>query len=440
VNSKINIVMEGFVDPNGPGAAVGVCQGDDPPHVDGFGLADLEWGIPITPDTVFRIGSLTKQFTAAAILLLAEDGKLQIDDPIQSVLPDYPGAERGVTIRHLLTHTSGIQNFNTLPTFPERTDLTAPEIIELFKNLPPNFAPGERLAFCNSGFVLLGAIIEAVSGMAYRTFLLERIFRPLGMRQTRYLYDEPIVPKRARGYSVGAKGIRNARTLSMTLPYAAYGLGSTVEDLLTWRHALRNGQVISAQSYAAMIAPTRLNDGSLIDVGFGQLDLRYRDRTAITHGGGINGFSARMTQFPEDDLIVVVLSNLDTFPTERAHLALARTALALPDLPAQPRIDLPEQDLVRCAGVYEMDDGFGRLMPFTIRSDAGALVAPFPTPQSRYEPFAATGFQYVVDPEFTLHFEQQGDAGFERMTIEGPMRSPSQGPTLAYRAARSNAQ
>src|SRR5262245_24714360 len=247
MNDKFEAVMNGLVDRRGPGAAVGVRRGDQAPYLAGFGLADVEWGTAITPDTVFRIGSVTKQFTAAAIMLLVEEGKLALDDTIQSVLPDYPTAERRVTIRHLLNHPSGIPNLTTLPRFAERTDLTLREVIGLFKDLPPDFAPGDRYVYSNSGYVVLGAVIEALSGVPYRTFLLERFFRPLGMRQTRYLYDEPIVTKRARGYSVGTKGIINTRTMSMTLPHAAGGLGSTAGDLLTWNRALRSGRIVSTQ-------------------------------------------------------------------------------------------------------------------------------------------------------------------------------------------------
>ena len=254
--------------------------------------------------------------------------------------------------------------------------MTLAEVIALFKDLPPDFAPGERFAYSNSGYVLLGAVIEALSGTAYRTFLLERFFRPLGMRQTRYLYDEPIVAKRARGYAVGAKGIENARTMSMTLPHAAGALGSTVGDLLTWGHALRSGQVVSAASYAAMIEPARLNDGSLSEYGFGLMRLKYRDRTAITHAGGINGFVTMMTHFQEDDLTVVVLSNLRDFPVERAHLALARRALDLPDLLARPRLSVAADDLARCAGVYQLDVG-----PLPIAVDDGAAHRPVSSPE-----------------------------------------------------------
>ena len=417
MNIGFETVMNALIAPGGPGAAVGVRQGDQAPYLAGFGLADIEWGVAMTPDTVFRLGSITKQFTAAAIMLLVEDGKLGLDDVIQSVLTDYPTQGRTVTIRHLLNHTSGITNFNSRPEFPERTDLTLAEVVRLFKDLPPDFAPGERFLYSNSGYVLLGAVIEAVSGMAYRRFLLERFFRPLGMRQTRYLYDEPIVAKRARGYAVGPKGVENARTMSMTLPHAAGGLGSTVGDLLTWNHALRNGHAISAQSYAAMIAPTRLNDGSVSEYGFGVFSWEFRGRTVIQHGGGINGFATILTHLPEDDLTVVVLANLETFPVDRTSLTLARRALDLPDLPVRPRITVAAEELARCAGTYELDY---TPWPITIAAAGDLLTAPFPTPSSCYEPVTQAEFQCAEDPEMTLRFYQSGALGYERVAIKGP--------------------
>ncbi len=418
VNRRFEAAMDSLVDPKGPGAAIAVHHGDHAPYVAGSGLADVEWGARITPETVFQIASITKQFTAAAIMLLVEEGKLGLDDTIQSVFAVCPASARGATIRHLLNHTSGIKSFNELPSFPEKNDLTLNEVIGLYKDLPADFAPGERYAPTNWGYILLGAIIEALSGMAYRTFLLERFFRPLQMRQTRCLFDEPIVAKRARGYVVGAKGIRNAGAMSQfTLTQAAYGLGSTVSDLLTWTHALRSGQAVSAKSYATMIEPVRLNDGSFSEYGFGLISLDFRGRTAITHGGGANGFRAVMTHFQEDDLTVVVLSNLESFPVERAHLALARRALDLPDLLSRPRIAVAAADLGRCAGPYQLDMG-----PWIIVADDGVLIAPFPVPHSRYEPFTQTEFQCIDDPEMTLRFDQPGEVGYERVTVEGPMR------------------
>jgi CubicO group peptidase (beta-lactamase class C family) len=416
-HTKYQAVMKGIVDPVGPGAAIGVHHGDDAPYLAGSGFADIEWEATITPDTVFQIGSITKQFTAAAVMLLVEEGKLSLDDTIQSVLRNCPASARRASIRHLLNHTSGIKEFNTLPSFPERSDLTLKEVIELFKDLPPDFEPGERYATANWGYILLGAIIEVVSGMAYRSFLLERLFLPLRMRQTQCLYDEPIVAKRARGYAVGAKDIQNASTTSMPLAQAAFGLGSTVGDLLTWNRALRSGQVVSPKSYATMIEPARLNDGTFSDYGFGLICLEFRGRRAITHAGGYRGFRAMMTHFQEDALTVVVLSNLESFPVERTHLALARRALDLPDFTGRPRIAIATADLARCAGSYQFDTG-----QWTIVADDGMLTAPFPVPESRYAPFTQTEFQCIDDPEMTLRFDQPGEAGYERVTVEGPMR------------------
>lgn len=422
MNAKFEAAMRALVDPAGPGAAVGVWHGDETPYLAGFGLADIEWGNAITADTVFRLGSITKQFTAAAIMLLVEDGKLQLDDVVQSVLPDYPTHGHRVTFRQLLNHTSGIPNFNTLPTFPERTDLTLPEVLGLFKDLPFNFAPGDRLCYSNSGYVLLGAVIEAASGMAYRTFLVERLFKPLGMRQTRYLFDEPIVTRRARGYSIGPKGLQNTRTMSMTLPHAAGGLGSSVGDLLTWSRALRSGRAVSLQSYAAMIEPARLNDDSLREYGFGLVDLRFRGRTAITHGGGINGFATMMSHFHEDNLIVVVLANLDSFLVERALLTLARTALDLPERIPRPRLAMAAAGLARYAGEYLFIDGFGNPWPWMLSVHEGALTAPWPAPASRYTAVSPTEFELVDDPELSLHFDGLGALGYERLSVQGPLK------------------
>jgi hypothetical protein len=210
--------------------------------------------------------------------------------------------------------------------------------------------------------------------------------------------------------------------MSMTLPHAG-GLGSTVGDLLTWEQALRSGRVVSPQSYAAMIEPARLNDGSLSEYGFGLIRLDFRDRIALTHLGGINGFAAMMTRFEEDDLTVVVLSNLDTYPVERALLALARRALGLPDPVARPRMSVAADDLARCAGTYQPLT-VPWLPPWLFAVDDGLLTAPFPVPHSRYEPFDRTQFQCIDDPEITLCFDQPGPTGYERVTIEGPMRWP----------------
>jgi CubicO group peptidase (beta-lactamase class C family) len=401
---------------DGPGAAVAVRRGGQTIHVGGYGLANVEWGAPIDADTVFRIGSITKQFTAAAILKLAEDGALTIDDPIERHLADYPVGERRITIRHLLNHTSGIKSITSLPNF--RSELANRDeplsgVIAAFKDVTPDFEPGERFLYNNSGYVLLGAIIEHISGKDYATFLQESFFGPLGMASTRYLHERPVTPRRAAGYAREGHTIFNAAPLSMTWPYAAGALGSTVNDLLRWDEALRGGAVVSPESYAAMTTPNRLNDGSPANYGFGLRMARYRDRPLVGHAGGINGFMTNLVHWPDEDLTVLVLSNLVPFPVDQVTYGLARRALGLADTARTP-VTLESAQLEACAGLYRFDIG-----PLRLAVDADALKGDWPRPGSRFRPIAEDTFFLEKDPEVTLRFEDVGERVYQRLVIEG---------------------
>jgi CubicO group peptidase (beta-lactamase class C family) len=432
--SDFDELIADLAPPGGPGAAFAVQQAGAVIHAAGHGLANVEWGIPIDTETVFRIGSITKQFTAAAIMRLAEQGKVDLDDPIERHLPDYPVNGRLITVRHLLHHTSGIKSYTSLPHFfrdLSRTDMPLAQLIDVFKDLGPDFQPGERFLYNNSGYVLLGAIIEACSGKDYATFLADAFFKPLGMASTRYLHDEPIVPKRASGYAEPAGALSNAPPLSMSLPHAAGALGSTVGDLLTWDRALRGGSVVSPASYAAMTTPGRLNDGSPLTYGFGLATLNYRGHAGITHGGGINGFLSNLTHWPDADLTIVVLSNSGAFPIQRAFYGLARRAMDLPDLvrtPVKPSVP----DLAAAAGVYALDIG-----PLTLEASKGALASAFPVPGSLYRPFGKGEFFLEADPEVALHLKDLVDGAYQRLVFDaygdrvtGRRRtSPDQTPT-----------
>ncbi|HEY5107274.1 MAG TPA: serine hydrolase domain-containing protein [Caulobacteraceae bacterium] len=398
-----------------PGAAVAIRQRGEVIHAKGYGLANVEWGLPIATDTVFRIGSVTKQFTAAAILKLAEAGNLGIDDPIERHLPDYPVGERQITVRHLLNHTSGIKSYTGLPNFfPElsQKQLPLPEMIAVFKDLPPDFQPGAKFLYSNSGYLLLGAIIEGVSGQDYATFLAETFFAPLGMASTRYLDDRPITPKRAAGYQL-ERAVVNATPLAMSWPHAAGALGSTVTDLLRWDAALHGGEVLSPASYAAMITPGTLNDGSETRYGFGLAINRYRDLGNIAHGGGINGFVCGLAHWPGADLTVALLSNIVTFQVEQAMHGLARRALGLPDLTYTP-VALDEARLDACAGRYRFDIGPLKLTPLE-----GGLAGDWPRPKSRFRPMADTVFFLEKDPEVTLAFDDLEAGVYQRLSIQG---------------------
>ncbi len=400
---------------DGPGAAVAVRLGGRTIHVGGYGLANIEWGAPNDADTVFRIGSITKQFTAAAILKLAEGGALQIDDPIERHLADYPVGERRITVRHLLNHTSGIKSFTSLPSYvPEMSrEKTLSGLIDVFKDLPPDFQPGEKFLYNNSGYVLLGAIIERCSGKDYATFLQETFFAPLGMASTRYLHGRPVTPRRAAGYQREGHTVFNAAPISMSWPHAAGALGSTVNDLLRWDAALRGGAVVSPASYAAMTTPNRLNDGSPVDYGFGLRMARYRDRPLVGHAGGINGFLTNLLHWPGEDLTVLVLSNLVPFPVEQVTFGLARRALGLADTARTP-VTLESAQLEACAGLYRFDIG-----PLRLTVDADGLKGDWPSPGSRFRPVAKDTFFMEKDPEVTLRFEDADERVYQRLVIEG---------------------
>ncbi|HEX3919463.1 MAG TPA: serine hydrolase domain-containing protein [Caulobacteraceae bacterium] len=409
--SDFDDVITALIVPGGPGAAVGVRHRGEMIHAAGYGLADVEWGNPIDTDTVFRIGSISKQFTAAAILRLADEGRLSIDDRVEAHLPDYPLGGRTITLRHLLNHTSGIKSYTAIAEVMRdrgANDVSVAQIIDVFKDRPADFQPGERYLYNNSGYVLLTAVIEAVSGKRFETFLREDLLDPLGLSRTSYLHARPLTPKRAHGYDLGRHGLVNCAWLAMSWPQGAGALGSTVNDLLAWDAALHSGQVLSPASYAAMIEPGRLNDGSAISYGLGLARRPYRGRPVISHGGGINGFLTHLAHYPDEDLSVVVLSNLSSFEIERATYSLVRRALGLADVVRTPAT-LDAAQLGRAAGVYGFQVG-----PLTLTAADGVLESAFPRPGSVYRPYAEDAFFLERDPEVTLAFEDLRDGAYQR--------------------------
>lgn len=274
-----------------------------------YGMADLERNIPLRPEMVLRLGSLTKQFTAAAIMLLADEGKLAVIDEITIFLPDYPTQGKRITIEHLLTHTSGIKNYTDMLTFREivETEMTVQQMIDFFKNEPIGFEPGTRFAYSNSGYVLLGAIIENISGMSYASFMAQRIFEPLGMKQTAYEGHERNGNKRVAGYS----GDKKAAPISMTQPYAAGALVSTVDDLALWDAAISSGKLLKAETWKQIFTPYKLENGRMMPYAYGLIVGRYKGRVTNEHGGGIPGFTSHAMRLPEDNVYVAVLMNND---------------------------------------------------------------------------------------------------------------------------------
>lgn len=300
---------------DGPGATALLMRDGELLFRGAAGSANLELGVAMQPGHVMRIGSITKQFTAAAILLLQDRGRLNVNDDIRDYLPDFPAGGKRITIAQLLSHTSGIFNYTDIPGYWRgdliRTDVTPPDLIALFANEPLQFEPGERFEYSNSGYALLGAIIERVSGKSYAEFLRDEIFAPLGMDDTHY-GGAQLVPGRVAGYaSDGRGGLHNALQISMTHPYAAGGLLSSVDDLARWNAALFGGDLLSASSLGAMSTAFELANGSVAEYGFGVYARERDGLRVIGHSGGIHGFSTSAWWLPDQRVYAVVLSNLE---------------------------------------------------------------------------------------------------------------------------------
>ncbi|MGE0556119.1 MAG: serine hydrolase domain-containing protein [Gemmatimonadales bacterium] len=295
------------------GVSIGVMRGGDLLVAKGFGLAELEHQVPATAETVYRIGSITKQFTATAILRLVEQGKLALDDEITRFLPDYHTQGKRVTIHHLLTHTSGIKSYTSLgPTFwneSSRLDLDDEQMIALFQDQPFDFEPGARYAYNNSAYYLLGAIIGKVTGMPYPQYLEREVLAPLGLEATSYCDNERVIPHRAEGYEVRGDTVFNDGPISMNTPGAAGAMCSTVLDLLAWQRASNEARLITPASRDRMRTVQVETGSSGGGYGYGLGIRSTGGHRQLAHSGGINGFSANLAYFPDDDLTIVVLTN-----------------------------------------------------------------------------------------------------------------------------------
>ena len=355
----IDAMLASAIPADGPGAAVIAVKDGKTVFRKAYGMADLELGVPLSPDSVFRLGSITKQFTAVAVLMLAEEGKLSLSDPITKFLPDYPVQGHVITVEHLLNHTSGIRSYTGIPGYMNtriRADLTTQELVEAFAREPMDFAPGERWQYNNSGYVLLGAVIEKASGKKYGDFVAERIFRPLGMKATAYGDDGPILPKRASGYSRDGETVVNARYLSMTQPHAAGALVSTVDDLAAWDAALYTEKLLKKASLEKAWTPAVTRDGKPTHYGFGWAVSTLRGSRALEHGGGIFGFSTYGIRLPDERVYVAVLANTDGPKADPGMLGKKVAALLVgKPFPAQVPVPVDPKVLSRWSGVYRFD-------------------------------------------------------------------------------------
>lgn len=295
-----------------PGCAVLIAKNGNIVFEKGYGSANLELNVRVQPETVFRIGSITKQFTAIAILQLVEKGKIALDDSIQKFIKNYHYKGKTITIENLLTHTSGIKGYEGIDVkIPNaiRVDFSPEILIDSLDKLTLDFLPGSQYRYSNSNYFLLGKIIEQVSGLKYQTYLNKHIFTPLGLSSTYYDNPDEIVKNRASGYTNVSAEYKNAGFISMSTVYSAGALLSNVKDLYRWHQGLYNGELIKKETLQKAIMPYRLADGNLSEYGYGFFIRQENDVKSIGHGGAIDGFRAVELYYPEMDMFIVLLCN-----------------------------------------------------------------------------------------------------------------------------------
>jgi CubicO group peptidase (beta-lactamase class C family) len=372
----------------------------------GYGKANEEFDVPNTPQTKFRLGSITKQFTAAAIMLLQERGKLSLSDPVCKYFSDCPTAWGEITVHHLLTHTSGMPNFTALPDYVPNmhAPVTNESLIARFKDKQLDFKPGEKWNYSNSGYFTLGVIIEKISGESYESFLQKNIFEPLKMTNTGYDRHEYILKNRATGYSFRNGKRINSVYLDMSQPGGAGALYSTVEDLFLWYEAFFNDKLLTAKSREAMTTPVKNG------YGFGLGMNEAHKRPMVSHGGGINGFNTMLARFPAERLTVVVLRNADYGAPGPGPISQTLAAIALGEKYELPRERIAVKVDPKLTDAYVGEYQLGPNAVMTI-SKVGEQLYAQPTGQPRVEiyPEAETKFFLkVVDAQLTFVKDEKG--------------------------------
>ncbi|MFH0759467.1 MAG: serine hydrolase [Bacteroidota bacterium] len=371
-----------------------------------FGMANLELDVKMEPDMVFEIGSITKQFTAVSILMLMEQGKLNLEDDITKFIEDYPTHGHHISIHHLLTHTSGIKSYTSMENWPPvwRKDFEPKELIDFFKNEPMDFAPGEEWRYNNSAYFILGYIIEKASGQTYKQFVETNIFKPLGMRSSLYGSNSEIIKKRAYGYQKQDDYV-NAEYLSLTQPYGAGSLMSTVEDLFIWNRAIRANKLLKKESIELAFTNYQLNNGDKINYGYGWALNEINGSPTIEHAGGIFGYTTNSIYLPDEDVFVAVYSNCDCNSPEPVSTKMAALAINKPYPDTIESIDVDSEYLRKFVGVYDFTDSSTRVITLE-----GNQLYSQRTGSNKYKIFPARGNSFFFEDGIAvIQFQENGN-------------------------------
>ena len=351
---SVDALIAGQFNSGTPGCAVLIAKKGQVIYQKAYGSANLELNVPLKPEMVFDLGSITKQFTAVAILQLEEQGKLSVRDSIQKFIPDFPSKGFMITLENCLTHTSGIKDYLQIgdaQPYMERWDFTPQKLIDVFKNLPLEFEPGTRYKYSNSGYALLGYIIEKVSGKNYQTYIRENILDPLDLRNTYYDSNSIIIPNRVSGYYKDGSNFKNADFWSRTIAYAAGGLIANVTDLYKWNRGLLAYKILKKENLDRAFTAYKLKDGTLTNYGYGWIIMNRNGLLAIEHGGSITGFVTNEIYFPKQDVFLALLFNSENAPRDDLSIALSGLAVGIP---MQTSMEISSNILDRYIGTYTM--------------------------------------------------------------------------------------
>jgi CubicO group peptidase (beta-lactamase class C family) len=415
LETKIDELVNGHMAVNGFSGSVLLAREGKPLVAKGYGLANVEWQIPNTTNTKFRIGSITKQFTSMIVMQLREQGKIKLEDSMCLYVTPCPDTWKPVTIHHLLTHTSGIPTYTGIKEWREvnMVPKTTDQIIAFFRDLPLQWTPGDKYAYNNSGYFLLGVIIEKITGKKYEQALQEMILTPLGLTDTGYDWSKTIIPRRATGYTGKGATLANSPALDMQQPYAAGSLYSTVEDLLKWDQALYTEKLLPEAAKQLMWTPFKENYAYGWSIGQ-PAATAFGGHTRIAHGGGINGFSAMIARLPEPKMTVVVLANNDTSSAS----TVARDVMAIyyghkyeiPAVPTVAKVDPAIFD--QYVGKYEMP---GTIL--TITREGNSLIAqPEGGRTLEVFPSSETTF-FATTPAVTMKFVKGTDGKVTHIVV-----------------------
>ena len=373
--AQANAILEAAYPAEGPGAAVVVTRGGRVIYAGGRGFADVEARRPITPETAFPLGSIVKQFTAATILQLVAEGRMSLDDPMSRFFPDWPQPGAAATIRQLLNHSSGIQDFTKIPGWIARNRTrpwTTDQLVAVARDLPARAQPGHAWEYNNGGYVLLGAIIERVTGKAWHEAIAERIARPLGLRTIAYGASDDALRVTTRGYTSEEGRQQPVQTSHWSVAGAAGGLVGSVSDMARWAQAFHHGGVVSPALYREMTSPARLADGSTQPYGFGLRLRQIRGRPAFVHGGAGRGLDTDSLYIPSEDVFVAVFANSDDPATDPSILTRRLAALALGEpVPTLSRVPLDMAAVEPLFGLYSSEED----EPIRFFSEGGKLFA-----------------------------------------------------------------